>query len=238
MKMRAAAARCDYQVMIREGFESDPRAQRHAGILKRFWSGISCTSAFKSNERGSFRLLKKQMMDGQSYGFAVHEIVWTPRADGEISAEFIQVPLWHFENRTGRLRFLERTTDYAGSEMKPGEWLVTTGDAVGIAAAICACAKHMSFQDWLLFSERCGIPMVHAKTGAAFKSEAWNNLSAAVRNIGRDFRILTDNDTTISPVSFANSGTLPYPPLVEWADRAIAALYRGADLSTRTAEQQ
>ena len=64
----------------------------------------------------------------------VSEIVWTPLANGEIAAEFIKLPLWHFENRTGELRFIPSATGYDGVPMPGGRWMVTTGAAKGIAA--------------------------------------------------------------------------------------------------------
>lgn len=232
MKMKASVGRCDYQVRIKEGFEKDPRALRHAEILKRFWSTISVTDRFKMNERGGMRLLKKQMMEAQSLGFAVHEIVWTPTEDGSLRATFIKMPLWHFENKTGELRFLRETNAADGIAMSPGEWLVTTGDGVGIAASIVAMAKRLSFQDWLLFSERSGMPIIIGKTSASFGSEQWNRLRGLVSAIYRDTRALVDNNTSIEAIQTGNATNLPFPALIEWADRAIAALYRGADLST------
>ena len=232
MKMKASVGRCDWSVQIKDGFADDERAKRHAEILKRFWSTVCVTDRFKMNERGGLRLLKKQMMEAQSYGFAVHEIVWKPLPNGEISAEFIKLPLWNFENKTGALRFLPSTTATDGVPMAAGEWLVTTGDGVGIPAAICAMAKRMSFQDWLLFSERSGMPIIVGKTGATFGSDQWNNIKGAIRRIYRDTRVLLDNASSIEAVDTGHAANIPFPPLVEWADRAIAACYRGADLST------
>lgn len=232
MKMRASVGRCDYSILVKEGFENDERAKRHAEILKRFWSTVSVTSRFNMNERGGLRLLKKQMMEAQSYGYAVHEIVWRPLANGEIAAEFIKLPLWHFENRTGALRFLPTETAVEGVPMAEGEWLVTTGDGVGIPASICAMAKRMCFQDWLLFSERSGMPIIVGTTGATFRSEQWNNIKGAIRNIYRDTRVLLDSGSKIEAIDTGHAANIPFPPLVEWSDRAIAALYRGADLST------
>ena len=232
MKMRASVGRCDWSVLVKEGFENDERAKRHAEILKRFWSTVNVTSRFNQNERGGIRLLKKQMMEAQSFGYAVHEIVWKPLKNGEIAAEFIKLPLWHFENRTGALRFLPTTTATDGVAMAEGEWLVTTGDGVGIPAAICAMGKRMSFQDWLLFSERSGMPIIVGKTGAAFGSDQWKNIKAAIRAIYRDTRVLLDSASDITAIDTGHAANIPFPPLVEWADRAIAALYRGADLST------
>ena len=232
MKMKASVGRCDWSVQIKDGFTDDARAKRHAEILKRFWSTVNVTSRFNQNERGGIRLLKKQMMEAQSFGYAVHEIVWKPLKNGEIAAEFIKLQLWHFENRTGALRFLPRTTATDGVPMAEGEWLVTTGDGVGIPAAICAMAKRMSFQDWLLFSERSGMPIIVGKTGAQFGSDQWKNIKAAIRSIYRDTRVLLDSASDITAIDTGHAANIPFPPLVEWADRAIAALYRGADLST------
>ena len=232
MKMRASVGRCDYSILVKEGFENDERAKRHAEILKRFWSTVNVTSRFNMNERGGLRLLKKQMMEAQSYGYAVHEIVWRPLPNGEIAAEFIKLPLWHFENRTGELRFLPTETAVEGVPMADGEWLVTTGDGVGIPASICAMAKRMCFQDWLLFSERSGMPIIVGTTGATFRSEQWNNIKGAIRNIYRDTRVLLDSGSRIEAIDTGHAANIPFPALVEWSDRAIAALYRGADLST------
>lgn len=232
MKMRASVGRCDYSILVKEGFENDARAKRHAEILKRFWSTVNVTSRFNMNERGGLRLLKKQMMEAQSYGYAVHEIVWRPLPNGEIAAEFIKLPLWHFENRTGALRFLPTETAVEGVPMAEGEWLVTTGDGVGIPASICAMAKRMCFQDWLLFSERSGMPIIVGTTGATFRSEQWNNIKGAIRNIYRDTRVLLDSGSRIEAIDTGHAANIPFPALVEWSDRAIAALYRGADLST------
>ena len=232
MKMRASVGRCDYSILVKEGFENDERAKRHAEILKRFWSTVNVTSRFNMNERGGLRLLKKQMMEAQSYGYAVHEIVWRPLANGEIAAEFIKLPLWHFENRTGALRFLPTETAVEGVPMAEGEWLVTTGDGVGIQASSCARAKRKCVQDWLLFSERSGMPIIVGTTGATFRSEQWNNIKGAIRNIYRDTRVLLDSGSKIEAIDTGHTAKIPLPPLVEWSDRAIAALYRGADLST------
>lgn len=232
MKMKASVGRCDWSVQVKDGFEDYERAKLHVEILKRFWSTVSVTDRFKMNERGGIRLLKKQMMEAQSFGYAVHEIVWKPLPNGEIAAEFIKLPLWHFENKTGALRFLPSLAASDGVPMSEGEWLVTTGDGVGIPAAICAMAKRMCFQDWLLFSERSGMPIIVGKTGAAFKSDQWNNIKAAIRSIYRDTRVLLDSASSIEAIDTGHASNIPFPPLVEWADRAIAALYRGADLAT------
>lgn len=236
-KMRAAAARCPHQVLIREGVgDADrERAEAHRRALDRLWARARATDALSRNAKGGIRLLLKQMMDAQSFGFAAHELVWRPTPDGSLDVTFVKVPLQFFENRTGALRYLPDPNLYDGVEMAEGEWMVTAGAGVGIAAAVAACSKRLSLQDWLLFSERCGQPGLHAATDAKQGSEQWNNLVAAVANFGREWGIVTDMATKVDTVSLANGGTPPYPALVERMDRAIAVLYRGSDLSTLSA---
>lgn len=236
-KMRAAAARCPHQVLIREGVGAADRerAEAHRRALERLWARARATDALSRNAKGGFRLLMKQMMDAQSFGFAAHELVWRPTPDGSLDVTFVKVPLQFFENHTGALRYLPDPNLYDGIEMAEGEWMVTAGAGVGIAAAVAACSKRLSLQDWLLFSERCGQPGLHAATDAKQGSDQWNNLVAAVASFGRDWGIVTDMATKVETVSLANGGTPPYPALVERMDRAIAVLYRGSDLSTLSA---
>ena len=236
-KLRASVARCDYTILKREGFEEDKRAELHAQTLRRFWSGIKSTNRFKMDECGGFSLLLKQMMEAESLGFTVHELVWKVIGN-EITAEFIKIPLWHFENRTGKLRFLPTTNVTEGIEMREGEWMVSTGDAIGICASICACLKRCTLADWAVFCERCGMPFFIGKTSAAFGTKQWKNLCAALAAIGRDARIVTDRSTDINAVQTGGSGNQPYSSLVEWADRAISSVYRGADLSTMSGGAQ
>ena len=231
-KRDAAVARCEHTVLIEEGHEDDPRAQLHRDVLRRFWASIRCTSAFNRAQRGGIRLLKKQMMAALSTGYSCHNIIWDTSDPANLSAEFIQIPAWHFENLTGRLRFRRTVNMYYGEDMADGAWLVHAADPVGPAVALAACAKRMSLQDWLLFSERAAIPGLLAKTDAAYGTDAWNRLVEMLRAWGRDWRGIVDRNTDLTPVSLNGNGTPPMPALVDRMDRAIAALYRGADLST------
>ena len=231
-KRDAAVARCEHTILIEEGSEDDPRAQLHRDILKKFWAGIRCTSAFNRSQKGGLRLLKKQMMSAQSIGWSCHNIVWDISNPKAISAKFIHLPMWHFENITGVLRFKPLATDVYGVPMADGEWLVNTGDAIGPAVALACCTKRLSLQDWMLFSERAATPGLLGKTGAMPGTDAWNEMTKMLKNWGRQWTGLVDRDTDITTVSLNGSGEPPMPRLVERMDRAIATLYRGADLST------
>jgi hypothetical protein len=230
MKRDASVARCEHTVLIEEGHEDDPRAQLHRETLQRFWATIRCTSAFNRAERGGIRLLKKQMMSARTHGWSAHNILWHTDG-GALRAEFVQIPMWHFENLTGELRFREHVTDWYGVPLWDGGWLINSATPIGPAVALACCAKRMSLQDWMLFSERAATPGLLGKTAAAPGTEAWNNLCEMLRRWSRAWTGAVDKDTEITPVNL-NTGTPPMPQLVERMDRAIAALYRGADLST------
>ena len=57
------------------------------------------------------------------------------------------------------------------------------GEGVGISAAILAMAKRLSWNDWLLFSEKCGMPVILGNTGAKEDTPAWKNLLNAIANV-------------------------------------------------------
>jgi len=232
IKMASAVARCGWTVRPKKGYEDDEDAARQVEVLERFWSTIRVTSAFKRNERGGLNLLKEQMMSAHSYGFACHDLCWQPLANGELMATFTHVPLWHFENRTGELRYVPQIGGWDGVEMKRGEWMVSTGDGIGIAAAIVACMKRLGLTNWLVFTDRCVLPLLHGKTGAAWGSDQWKNLESALRNINRLAKVVTDQSTEISAIQMDGGKQNPFGPLIEWADRAIVTLYRGGDLAT------
>lgn len=232
IKMASAVSRCGWSVRPKKGFEDDEDAARQVEVLERFWSTIRVTSAFKRNERGGINLLKEQMMSAQSYGFACHDLCWTPLANGELMATFTHVPLWHFENRTGELRYVPQIGGWDGIPMKRGEWMVSTGDGIGIAATIVACMKRLGLTNWLVFTDRCVLPLLHGMTGAAWGSDQWKNLESALRNINRLAKIVTDQSTKIEAIQMDGGKQNPFGPLIEWADRAIVTLYRGGDLAT------
>ena len=237
-KMAAAVASKPWEVRIAKGEEDNERARLHKEVLTRFWNRIEVTDAFCRNRKGGVRLLVKQMMSAESRVYAVHDLVWNVRGDGELTATFTQIPAWCFENRTGELRYLREPGAYTGESMRAGEWLVTVGEGVGVTAAILAMSKRLSWNDWLLFSEKCGMPLILGNTGAKENSPAWNALLSAIAAIAPKTGILTDLNSKMQAVQIGgSSGQATYKDLVETVDRAISALYRGGDLATMSSTQ-
>ena len=107
------------------------------------------------------------------------------------------------------------------------------GEGVGISAAILAMAKRLSWNDWLLFSEKCGMPVILGNTGAKEDTPAWKNLLNAIANVAPKTGVLADLETKLQAVQVGgSSGQTTYRELIDVVDRGISALYRGGDLAT------
>lgn len=224
------------KAVSRHGFEiiaddDSPEAKKHADALKFFYDQLSTTRVDDRNIRGGFPLLLRQMMDATGKKYAVHEIVWKP-INGKLTAEFWFVPLWYFENRSGQLRYLPSGGARDGQELEPGEWLVTSGDGVMRAAAVAYMFKHLPLQDWLIYSENFGRPIPKGKSNGAPGSDEWEAMEAAVAALADCDGVVVSADSDIEALSLEVKGNLPHPALVERMDRALASLWRGADLST------
>ena len=231
-KRKKAVARLEWEIMTTE---DTPEAKLHQEALQDFYDNLSAVNALDENERGGMSLLVRQMMDAVGKKYAVHEIVWRP---GEkLTAEFRFTPLWFFENRTGKLRFLRMLGGSEGEPLDPGGWLVTTGDGLMEACSVAYMFKSLPLKDWLSYSDKYGMPGILGKTAAAKGSEAGNAMREAVNSFAQNWSgtIYGDDGQIKDPISLIEArgeGQLPFPPLIERMDRAISALWRGSDLST------
>lgn len=133
-KREKDVSQLDMQVVVAP--DSGPDGEAHQAVLEKFWKSCRAVNAYDRNERGGFRRLVKQMMTATSFKYAAHHIIWQPQANGELRATFEFVPLWLFENTTGKLRYLKTLTAVTGEELDDSEWMITTGDGLMIACCI------------------------------------------------------------------------------------------------------
>jgi phage gp29-like protein len=235
-KREKDVSQLDMQVGMVAG--SGAEGEAHKAVLEDFWKNIRCVNSYDRNERGGFRRLVKQMMTAVSFRYAAHHIIWQPRADGTLRATFEFVPLWQFENRTGRLRYLPALAAVEGEILADGEWMVTVGDGLMISCCIGYLAKRSAFNDWLVFSEKFSVPGVLGRTTAKRDSPEGQAMRAAVESFGHDWVgvIYGDDGTHAKPIELVQANGspqgMPMPAVVERVDRKFAALYRGADLSS------
>lgn len=241
-KCKAAVCRHGWDVITVESKDEaqEAMAQQQADVLRKFYERLQVTDALDQDVSGGTSLLLRQMMDAKGKRYAVHHLVWKPQPDGGYSAEMIFVPLNFFENLNGKLRFVQEPFGYYGVDMDPGAWLVTRGFGVMMACCICWLYKHLPLRDWLVYCERYGLPMIDGATDAQPGTEEWGNLIDAVTSAaaGDMAWVRRRGETEINFIEpKSGAGELPQPALIERMDRRMAAIWRGADLSTMSAGQ-
>ena len=237
--------------------EKSDDADAHRTVLEDFWRNVRYVNAWDRSDTGGVRKLIRRMQEAVSFRYAVHHVIWRPvrktgrPGDAEtgrrtkgwtLRATFEQVPLWFFETREARLRFLPSTLGTDGMEIDEENWLVSTGQGLMIAASVAYYCKRATLQDWLRFSEKFSIPGVLGHTSAARGSDQGEAMRAAVAAFGNDWAAViygADGNSKIEPIQVnGNPTAMPMPALIERVDRKIAALYRGADLSTMSSGSQ
>jgi phage gp29-like protein len=233
-KRRAAVARRDWQVIVPDA--ENPNAEAHKATLEYFYNNLTVTDATDLNVRTGMSGLLRQMMDAIIQRYAVHEIVWKPGAEG-LTAELRRVPIYFFENRTGKLRFTGPENRVDGTELEEDGWMVTVADGLGEALSICWMFKRLGIQDLLAFSEKFSVPGVLGRTTAKKDSPEGLAMRDSVLDYASEWVgcIYGDDGSIQNPVQIIQSpsgASLPPMTIAEYFDRMIATLVRGGDLST------
>ena len=211
--------------------EDEAESQRHGEVLQRFYDSLEFAHAVELDKRGCISMLVDHMMTAVDNKYSVHEIVFRPHG-GELRAQLRFVPLWFFEAKTGKLRFLESTNGGNGVEMKPWEWLVCVSKgALMEPSCMLYLAKNGGWKNWLVYADRFGFPLLDATTKAQPGSGEWNEFFASLQNFRNGYAMLHDSDSTLNLLQAGGAGA-PFQAIVQSADRALAALWRGSDLST------
>jgi phage gp29-like protein len=233
-KRRAAVARRDWQVVIPD--DENPNAEAHKATLEYFYNNLTVTDATDLNVRTGMSGLLRQMMDAIIQRYAVHEIVMRPGPDG-LTAELRRVPLYFFENRSGKLRFIGPESRSDGTPLEEDGWMVTVADGLGEALSICWMFKRLGIQDLLAFSEKFAVPGVLGRTSAAKDSAEGIAMRESVLSYASEWVGVMYGDSgaiqkPIDVIQTPAGANLPPLTIAEYFDRMIAILVRGGDLST------
>jgi phage gp29-like protein len=145
------------------------------------------------------------------------------------------VPSYFFENMDGELKFLPYDLAYYGQPLEKGKWMVTVGPGLMLPSAIAYMYKRLSLTDWVGYSEKFGSPGIIAKTESAKDSAQWEEMVDALDQLANEFSAVIGKNDEITSIDYGQSGTIPYPQMIERMDRALASIWRGADLSTISA---
>ncbi len=149
-----------------------------------------------------------------------------------LTAHFQFVPLWYFEGTTGRLRFQPEPGVAEGTDLEERNWLVTTGEALMIACARAFLFKHQPLQAWLDYTQHFGFPGLRGMTSATRGTPEFQEMEEALSQFMKNLSVVTNSAESIDVIDLKGHGQPPFADLVERMDRVMAALWRGADLST------
>lgn len=229
-KRKGALARYKWQV---ETLEDSAQAERQKEQLEYTLNNLTATLAMKPNVKSGWKGLVKILMDARGKGYSASELIWNPTKNG-LKVEVQHVPLWFFEAREGPLRYLERDSEVHGSDLSEGQWLVGADEDGGLmtACAIAYLYKILPLKDWLIYSEKFGMPWPIGKSSHDQYTKEWNAMVDAVSNLMVDGCAVISNGDEIQLVNTGSQGQPPQAILVERCERVMARLWRGGDLST------
>ena len=240
-KREKDCSRLPWQVVISENLQQgeEKLAEEQADILRDFWRNAHTVNAYDRNERGGMSRLIRQMMRAVSTRFSVHHIVWQPKGD-RLHASFEWVPAYHFENRTGILRFLPDTVGMNGMAMEPHDWMVTVGDGLMISGSIGVYLKREAAQDWASFNEKFGTPGQLWKTSESENSEQGQAMKTAAETFGNDWAGIIYNcppdQKPLELIEASSATILPFQEMMERIDKKLGILWRGGNLSTSSSK--
>ncbi len=237
-KAKAAVSRHGYDVVFADGLDRKLKrqAEDQREFLEGFYANLETGDAMEPDEAGGMRLLVQQVMDGYGKRYAAHHKIWMPGRDGTLKVRLVQVPLWFFENRTGRMRFLPSENAQHGVDLETmggrGAWMISKGRGVMLACAIARMFKQIPMQDWLTYCDRHAMPAFLGRTDAKRGEEGWMQMMDAVKQLGAEFSGVVNTGDGIEVLQLGAQGELPYEKLVDRMERAMVMLWRGGDLST------
>lgn len=209
-----------------------PAAEKQKEIVEYALRNATLKRADDGDVQEKFSGVIRSMMNAVAYKYAPHEIVWKPTPKG-ITFDAIYVPLWFFERKESKLRYLETPHSPEGIDLKPGEWLTMVGDGLMEPSSIAYMFKSLPLKDWLAFTDKFGVPGVVVKTDATPGSTEWDEVNLAVESYGTDMALVVSRSGTefdFPGAKVGDGGAMQN--LVEYCDRAMAVIWRGGDLST------
>jgi phage gp29-like protein len=235
-KRTGALSRC--HVQITPTLPGDPESEAHAGVLKTFYHNVRVTDAANLNLRQRIRGLGKQLLGAVLQSYSAHEIDFQ-EGPGGLSGEIRHVPIYFFENRTGRLRFIgaERRSD--GVPLADGQWIVAATEGIGEAISIVYMIRRLFMQDALSTSDKFAVPAILGETNHKKGTPEGEAFEAAIAAFGSEFVgcIFNSDGKIREPIKIIQTAAagIPQLPTIEYLDRLICKLVRGSDLDTMSA---
>ncbi len=190
----------------------------------------------------AFRDVLTHLATAIGHGLAVAEIVWER---GQL-VELVPVP--HTRLRTDphqpwRLRVLTAEDPARGVPLdaQPHKWIVHRPRAVpgrplagGLlrATALLYLAQHLSFKDWLIYSQIAGMPLRVAQFEPGTPEDDQRLLLRVLEGLGTEAVAVLSKNVDLKFVEAAAAGHKPYGPLQDYCNTEVTILWLGQHLTT------
>ncbi len=210
------------------------------------WEDAACRAAdvCRATLAGlpTFRDVLAHLATAIGHGLAVAEIVWER---GQL-VDLVPVP--HTRLRTDpsqpwRLRVLTAEDPARGVPLdaQPQKWIVHRPRAVpgrplagGLlrATALLYLAQHLSFKDWLIYSQIAGMPLRVAQFDPGTPEEDQRLLLRMLEGLGTEAVAVLSKNVELKLVEGAAAGHKPYGPLQDFCNTEVTILWLGQHLTT------
>lgn len=184
-----------------------------------------------------------QTLAARGMGYGATEITWT-RRDGDVVPKwFHPVPYRRFIfDDADRPRYLKDPYSREGDPLEPGRWLFATNQTpyfhikarLGLlrTATWFALFKRWSWRDWMVYSEKFGVPLVLGKYAQGTPEEQIDELEQAVQDIGEDGQAVMSKLAEIEILEVARGGDNQglHAGLVAECNLELSKLITGATL--------
>ncbi len=222
-----------WQVVINEDARTEQKAEaeKHRDALYHFYNNLTVTHALDGDLKGGMATFAGLASKCLGHFWSAFEIIWKPTPDG-LTAQMNYVPLWFFEKRTGKLRFLPHDLAANGDELVPNGWVVFCGPGLMEPSAVNYLIKDLCRTAWLIYSQNQGMPGVKGTTKAAYNSEQWQAMEVALREVLAGGVLLMGEGDTAEALDVSATGQLPFESLIKEQNERMATTWRGGSLGT------
>ena len=222
-----------WQVCVNEDARTQDavQAEAHKEALFHFYNNLTCTHALDGDLRGGMATFAGLAAKCIGHFWSAFEVLWKPTPEG-LTAQMNYVPLWFFEKRTGKLRFLPHDLAASGDELVPNGWLVFSGPGLMEASAVNYLIKDLCRTAWLIYSQNQGMPGVKGTTKAAYGSDQWNAMFTALQDVLAGGVLLMGEGDTAEALDVSATGQLPFKELIQEQNERMASTWRGGSLGT------
>lgn len=223
----------NWTIAVKPEFAGNPGAEKQKDRLKYCFDNMMFTSAIDQDFRRGLQGGFGQMSEAIGMKWQVHELIARPSTDG-LTFTAIDCPLWFFENRHGRMRYIKAQGLWDGEELQPGAWMITRGPGLLKPTSIAYMFAHLPRQLWLYYCEAHSLPGIWGKTKAAQGTPQYDAMKTFVALAGtQNFRGVGGVEDMVEAIHLTAQGALPYEALIEAMEKHIMEMWQGGAMATR-----